>query len=163
MPNMKGGKNYKKTKHGAENAVFFEAKDDQQYARVIKVLGNRNVLAYCNDNNVRLCHIRGAIRKDMWISIGDIVIMSCRELEHDKDEKYEKGDIIFKYERDFFSKLKKLEGINQKLFLPLETAEADLLKRIKHSKTNFNNDVEFNIKEEDIFDGSDDDIDINAI
>ena len=169
MPNMKGGKNYKKTKHGSEAAVFIEAADDQQYARVIKILGNRNVLAYCNDNIVRLCHIRGAIRKDMWISAGDIVVMSCRDLEHDKSDKYEKGDIILKYDRDFYSKLKKIEGVNQKLFLPLETAETDLLKRIKESKTNYNNntnDVEFNLHqpEDFVFEASDDDdVDVDAI
>ena len=161
MPNMKGGKNYKKTKHANEDVIFIEAAEDQQYARVIKILGNRNVLAYCNDNKVRLCHIRGGIRKDMWISLGDIVIMSCRDLEQCKSEKYEKGDILYKYDRNFFSKLKKIEHMNEKLFLPLETAEADLLNRIKQSKEGYN-EVEFNIdtKDEDIFE---EDLDIDAI
>jgi len=166
MPNMKGGKNYKKTKHASEAVVFIEAADDQQYARVIKILGSRNVLAFCNDNIVRLCHIRGSIRKDMWISVGDIVVMSCRGLEHEKTDKYEKGDILFKYDRDFYSKLKKIQGVNQKIFLPLEAAEADVLKRIKESKSNYNNDVEFNINETEDFIFEDDDnanVDIDAI
>jgi hypothetical protein len=49
MPNKTGGKNYKKTKHSSEVKQFVERQDDQLYARVLQILGNRNVLSYCND------------------------------------------------------------------------------------------------------------------
>ena len=86
MPNFIGGKNYKKTKHVSETTVFVEKEDDQLYGRVIQVLGNRNTLVFCNDNIVRLCHIRGSIRKDMWISVGDIVIVSIRDFLREKND-----------------------------------------------------------------------------
>ena len=73
MPNLTGGKNYKRTKHSSEKPKYVEKQDDQMYARILQNFGNRNLLAYCNDNKMRLCHIRGSIRKDMWISVGDIV------------------------------------------------------------------------------------------
>jgi translation initiation factor 1A len=168
MPNLTGGKNYKKTKHSSEKAKFIEAEDDQQYGRVIQVLGNRNTLVYCNDNVVRLCHIRGSIRKDMWINVGDIVLISLRDFLHDKTDKYEKGDILTKYDRELYSKLKKDERINPKLFFTLETSDLNQLKRIKEvkmDKTVLNmNSVEDN---DDIFEHTEEndnsDVDIDAV
>ena len=118
------------------------------YARVFQVLGNRNVLAFCNDNKIRLCHIRGSIRKDMWISIGDIVLISLRDFLPDKDnassstgaDKFEKGDILFKYDRDFHSKLRKENNINIKLFLNLESLGVDGVKAICSKTIEMNDD-----------------------
>ena len=170
MPNLTGGKNYKKTKHASEKTKFVEADDDQMYARVLKILGDRNTLTYCNDNVVRLCHIRGSIRKDMWINVGDIVLISVRDFLQDKKDKYEKGDILHKYTSDVYSKLKKDERINPKLFFTLETSDIDQLKRIKEMKMDKSvlnqNTVEEN--DDDIFEhteeqGDDDDVDIENI
>ena len=117
MPNKTGGKNYKKSKHGGddENSIFVEKQEDQQYGRVVRVLGNGNMLVYCNDDKERICHIRGAIRKRVWINLGDLVLVSLRDLG-DAD----KGDILTKYEPKFFSKIKKLDGVNPILFNNLE-------------------------------------------
>lgn len=117
MPNKTGGKNYKKSKHGGddENSLFIEKQEDQQYGRVIRVLGNGNMLVYCNDNIQRICHIRGAIRKRVWINLGDIILVSLRDLGDSN-----KGDILTKYESKFFSKIKKLDGVNPILFNNLE-------------------------------------------
>jgi translation initiation factor 1A len=162
MPNLTGGKNYKKTKHAAEKPKFVEKTDDQQYGRILQILGNRNTLAYCNDNIVRLCHIRGSIRKDMWINVGDIVLVSVRDFLQDKKDKYEKADILYKYDREDYSKLKKQEGFNEKLLFSLETSTVEELKRIKElrvSNTLVNND-------DIIFDHEDvdeEDIDIDDI
>ena len=172
---MTGGKNYKKTKHSSEKAKFIEADDGQLYARVIQILGNRNTLAYCNDNVVRLCHIRGSIRKDTWINIGDIVLISVRDFLQDKKDKYEKGDILSKYDRELYSKLKKDVNINPKLFSNLETADINQLKRIKELKVDRSllnqNDLEdtddlFEDAEEETGDNADDegdDVDIDNI
>ena len=143
--NLTGGKNHKKAKQGSEKPIFVDKQDDQLYARVIQVLGNRNVLAYCNDNILRLCHIRGSIRKDMWISAGDIVLISIRDFITEKNDKYEKGDILYKYDRDHHSKLKKDDNINIKLFLTLETMGIEALKTLIGKK------VEFSEREEDLF------------
>lgn len=135
MPNTTGGKNYKKSKHasGSFAPAFIDRQPDQQYARVIKVLGNMNTLAYCNDNKTRLCHIRGSMRKKVWINIGDLVLISVRDFEKDLSQSgkdYERGDIVAKYDHEHLSKLKKMPDINQKLFLQLETADGTLLKEI---------------------------------
>lgn len=135
MPNTTGGKNYKKSKHssGSFAPAFIDRQPDQVYARIIKVLGNMNLLAYCNDNKTRLCHIRGSMRKKVWINIGDIVLISVRDFEKDLTESgktYEKADIVAKYDSEHMSKLKKMPDINQKLFLQLETADGTLLKEI---------------------------------
>jgi len=166
MPNLTGGKNYKKTKHHSEKAAFVEREDDQLFARVLQILGNRNVLAYCNDNVVRLCHIRGSIKKDMWIGVGDVVLISIRDFLADKDGKYEKADILHKYDRDDYSKLKKATDFNPKLLLTLETATPESLRLIKQSRVD-NTDVFGRAQHgEDIFDhGEDDDedVDVDAI
>jgi translation initiation factor 1A len=177
--NLIGGKNYKKTKHCSEKPAYQVKEDDQLWGRIYRILGGKNTLVYCNDNEIRLCHIRGSIRKDNWISVGDIVLISIRDLNNlndlnnlkDKD-KYEKGDIIYKYDRDYHSKLRKEPTINPKLFLNLETATDDALKLIKQNKVlaNGNNDEGFDFGEED-GSGSDNDsgsnsgsdVDINAI
>jgi translation initiation factor 1A len=135
MPNTTGGKNYKKSKHssGSFAPAFIDRQPDQVYARIIKVLGNMNLLAYCNDNKTRLCHIRGSMRKKVWINIGDIVLISVRDFEKDLSQSgktYERADIVAKYDHEHLSKLKKMPDINQKLFLQLETADGTLLKEI---------------------------------
>ena len=134
MPNTTGGKNYKKSKHSSGLApAFIDRQPDQMYARIIKVLGNRNLLAYCNDNKIRLCHIRGTMRKKVWINIGDIVLVSMREFEKDVSQtgkQYEKADVVAKYDMEHLNKLKKMEDVNKKLFMQLETADGSLLAEI---------------------------------
>jgi translation initiation factor 1A len=161
MPNLTGGKNYKKTKHATEKSKYIEKEDDQQFARVLQILGNRNTLAYCNDNVIRLCHIRGSIRKDMWINTGDLILISLRDFLQDKKDKYEKADILHKYDREYYSKLKKEKGFNEKLLLTLETSDTEQLARIKEMR--FNTTVG---NDEDIFDHeetADDDVNIDEI
>jgi translation initiation factor 1A len=135
MPNTTGGKNYKKSKHssGSFAPAFIERQPDQLYARIVKILGSLNLLAYCNDNKTRICHIRGSMRKKVWINIGDLVLISVRDFEKDLKESgkdYERADIVAKYDPEHLSKLKKIPDINQKLFLQLETADGVLLKEI---------------------------------
>jgi initiation factor 1A len=175
MPNKTGGKNYKKTKHSSEVKQFVERQDDQLYARVLQILGNRNVLSYCNDNKIRLCHIRGSIRKDMWISKGDIILVSIRDFLREESSTYEKGDIIYKYDPSFYSKIKKDNTINIRLFNQLENSTIDDLKRIATMRisndeiNHFNNLSEDN---DDLFEyaekgeevkDNDEDIDIDNI
>lgn len=168
MPNKTGGKNYKKTKHSSsEKPLFIEASEDQQYARVIQVLGNRNVLTFCNDNIVRLCHIRGSIRKDTWINNGDIVLISLRGFVKDKDDSYERGDILYRYDREYHTKLSKEESINSKLFLNLERSDVNVLKRIGSTKFEFNEDFDIknpNSNDDVVFENpEEEDFDIGAI
>jgi translation initiation factor 1A len=135
MPNTTGGKNYKKSKHvsGSFEPAFIDRQPDQMYGRIIKNLGNKNLLVYCNDNRTRLCHIRGSMRKRVWINVGDIVLISARDFEKKPSETgktYEKGDIVAKYDQEHLSKLKKQDDINPKLFMQLETADGAILKEL---------------------------------
>ncbi len=136
MPNQQGGKNYKKSKHSTGDVVakVQEAEDDQLYGRVIKILGNLNMSVYCNDNYTRICKVCGAMRKRVWVNIGDLVIVSLRDLDYDphptklgKDTKDMRGDIIYKFDQNLIGKAKKLPGINPKLFMQLEGIDGRVL------------------------------------
>lgn len=61
--------------------VFKE--DGQEYAQVIKMLGNGRLEAKCFDGPLRLAHIRGKLRKKVWINQGDIILLCvCHIISH---------------------------------------------------------------------------------
>ncbi len=123
---MKGGKNYKKGKGGSDDGpIFIEKADDQLYGRVIKNLGNCNMIVYCADNRRRFCHIRGAIRKRVWMNPGDIVVISVRDFEKVEEGEMERGDIIAKYDSRHYGKLKKQADFNPRLMCELEKINFD--------------------------------------
>jgi translation initiation factor 1A len=128
MPNIQGGKKYKSSK-GAQDITpeIHEIGDDQMLGRVVRVLGNRRMLVFCNDGKQRICKVRGVLRKKrMWIGVGDVVLLSLRELapgESTSDVSGERGDILAKYDPVHFGKLKKEPGVNPKLFIQLETMD----------------------------------------
>uniref|UniRef100_A0A914I3X8 Eukaryotic translation initiation factor 4C n=1 Tax=Globodera rostochiensis TaxID=31243 RepID=A0A914I3X8_GLORO len=93
----KGGKNRRRGKN--ENDVMKRELiekdgDDQAYAQVTKMLGNGRLTAFCFDGKVRLCHIRGKLRKKVWINSGDIILIGLRGYQDDK------ADVILKYTPD---------------------------------------------------------------
>ena len=49
-----------------------------------------------------MCHIRGKMRKKVWVNQGDIVLLSLRDYQDDK------ADVISKYTADEARQLKKL-------------------------------------------------------
>jgi translation initiation factor 1A len=71
-----------------------------EYAQVIKMLGNGRLEAQCFDGARRLAHIRGKLRKKVWINQGDIILLSLRDYQD------EKGDVILKYTADEARSLK---------------------------------------------------------
>ena len=71
-----------------------------EYAQVIKMLGNGRLEALCFDGEKRLAHIRGKLRKKVWINQGDIILLSLRDYQD------EKGDVILKYSADEARSLK---------------------------------------------------------
>ncbi|KAH8112634.1 eukaryotic translation initiation factor 1A [Phellopilus nigrolimitatus] len=89
----KGGKNRRRGKNENDDdkreLVFKE--DGQEYAQVTKMLGNGRLEAQCFDGEKRLAHIRGKMRKKVWINQGDIILLSLREFQDDK------ADVIVKY------------------------------------------------------------------
>ena len=126
MPtNAKGGKGYKKKKktQGNRELVQIVRQAGQMPARAIRLLGNRQVLCYCNDDVIRNCHICGRMKGRDRVNIGDIVLISLRDWSTLIPTKQVKlGDIIDLYSRDHFSYLKKEPAVNKRLFLQLELA-----------------------------------------
>ncbi|KAL6759636.1 eukaryotic initiation factor [Haematococcus lacustris] len=92
----KGGKNRKRGKNENEEdkreLVYKE--DGQEYGQVIRMLGNGRLEAHCIDGKKRLCHIRGKMRKKVWVAQGDIVLVGLREYQD------EKADVIMKFTAD---------------------------------------------------------------
>ena len=72
----------------------------QEYAQVVKMLGNGRCECFCFDGVTRLGHIRGKMRKKVWITAGDIVLVGKREFQD------EKVDIVHKYSADEARNLK---------------------------------------------------------
>jgi len=97
----KGGKNRRRGKNENEvkrELVFKE--DGQVYGQVIKMLGNGRLEAHCFDGKKRLCHIRGKMRKKVWVNTGDVILLGLREYQDDK------ADVILKYMADEARSLK---------------------------------------------------------
>ncbi|KYO30193.1 hypothetical protein Y1Q_0022428 [Alligator mississippiensis] len=98
----KGGKNRRRGKNENESEkrelVFKE--DGQEYAQVIKMLGNGRLEALCFDGVKRLCHIRGKLRKKVWINTSDIILVGLRDYQDNK------ADVILKYNADEARSLK---------------------------------------------------------
>ncbi|XP_046849445.1 eukaryotic translation initiation factor 1A, Y-chromosomal-like [Xenia sp. Carnegie-2017] len=92
----KGGKNRRRGKNENESEkrelVFKE--DGQEYAQVTKMLGNGRLEALCFDGTKRLCHIRGKLRKKVWINAGDIILLGLRDFQDNK------ADVILRYNPD---------------------------------------------------------------
>ena len=71
-----------------------------EYAQVTKMLGNGRLEAMCFDGTKRLCHIRGKLRKKVWINQGDIILIGLRDYQDAK------ADVILKYTADEARNLK---------------------------------------------------------
>ena len=72
----------------------------QEYSQVVKMLGNGRCECFCFDGVTRLGHIRGKMRKKVWITAGDIVLVAKRDFQD------EKVDIVHKYTADEARNLK---------------------------------------------------------
>jgi len=97
----KGGKNRRRGKNDNDSKRELVYKEDgQEYAQVTKMLGNGRLEAYCFDGVSRLCHIRGKLRKRVWIQQGDIVLIGLREFQD------QKADVILKYDNEEARSLK---------------------------------------------------------
>ncbi|KAL7056516.1 hypothetical protein AAHC03_020700 [Spirometra sp. Aus1] len=103
----KGGKNRRRGKNeneGQKRDLIYK-EDGQEYAKVERLLGNGRLEAYCFDGVKRLCHIRGKMRKKVWINSGDIILVGLRDFQDSK------ADVILKYLNDEARALKSLGEI----------------------------------------------------
>lgn len=83
------------------------------------MLGNGRLMASCfEDAQQRLCHIRGKLRKKIWVNQGDIVLLGLREFQDGK------ADVIFKYSTDEARRLKQLGEIPENANIDPDPANA---------------------------------------
>ena len=76
-------------------------------------VGGSRAKVKCLDGKTRICRIPGRLKRRLWIRNSDIVLIEPWELSGD-----EKGDIIFKYQKNQIYILKKKGYLNK-----LEEAE----------------------------------------
>jgi len=98
----KGGKNRRRGKNtnDEEKRELTIKEDGQEYAQVVRMLGNGRLEASCFDGKTRLCHIRGKMRKKVWVNQSDIVLLGLRDFQDGK------ADVILKYTADEARRLK---------------------------------------------------------
>ncbi|KAJ2331332.1 Translation initiation factor 1A, partial [Coemansia sp. RSA 2681] len=131
--NIIGGKSRRRGKNDGDpvkrELVFKE--EGQEYAVVLKMLGNGRVSAKCFDKETRIAQIRGSMRKKVWINVGDIILVSLRDFQDNI------ADIILKYNPDEARDLKTYGE------LPEDTKIEDTEARSDEE----DNDIEFDIDE----------------
>jgi translation initiation factor 1A len=103
----KGGKNRRRGKNeneGTKRELVYKT-EGQAYGQATRMLGGGRLEVYCFDGQTRLAHIRGKMRKKVWINQGDIVLLSLRSFQDDK------CDVILKYTPDEARALKSCKEI----------------------------------------------------
>ena len=119
MPNL-GGKNQKKKKKTQAEDRECRFKDEsEEYAQIIKILGDGRFQCKCADGIERVAHVRGKMRKRIWLANGDIILVSLREFEP------EKCDVVEKYKEKEVAKLKNAGEIPDSFVLPSGSEEGE--------------------------------------
>lgn len=134
-PNKKGGKGYKKGKGDDVVQEFIDIQAGQYMARAIRILGDRNVLCYCDDNVLRICHICRKMKGRVWVEAGDMVLVSLRDFSAEDPKSIKRGDILAKYAPDQVRVLKKEGRVNERLFMKLEDRNGISIDAVGEDKT----------------------------
>ena len=95
----------------------------------------------CIDGVKRIGHIRGKMKKRVWIANGDVVLVSLREFENDK------CDVVAKYNEDEVRKLKKANEIPENVNLPEAESEKEKEKDSGYGDIVFEDEPEEDQKE----------------
>ena len=106
MPNAKGGKKFKRGKKNnsfEKKMIYKDPKEDQEYGKVIRAMGNGRFEVQCLDGKTRMGIIAGNMRKRVWVNKDDIILFSKWEFTTDDD----KCSIVHKYDIDESRKLQK--------------------------------------------------------
>ena len=122
---MGGNKRKKGKKQVQEDRELTYKGESEEYAQVIKILGDGRFECNCADGVKRVAHVRGKMRKRIWIANGDIILVSLRDFEP------EKCDVVEKYKEKEVAKLKKAGEIPDSMVLP-SSSEADEEKEEKN-------------------------------
>ncbi|KAK9457135.1 hypothetical protein V1511DRAFT_508577 [Dipodascopsis uninucleata] len=135
----KGGKNRRrgKNENDDEKRELIFKEDGQEYAQVTKMLGNGRLEALCFDGEKRLAHIRGKLRKKVWINQGDIILLSLRDFQDGQ------ADVILKYNADEARSLKNYGELPE----TAKINETDTYGHEGDEECNFEFDVDLDIDE----------------
>ena len=119
---MGGNKRKRGKKQVQEDRELQYKGESEEYAQVIKILGDGRFECTCADGIKRIAHVRGKMRKRIWIANGDIILVSLRDFEP------EKCDVVEKYKEKEVAKLKKAGEIPESMVLPSssETEEKEI-------------------------------------
>jgi translation initiation factor 1A len=86
-------------------------KNNEVLGVVESLVGGDKAMVKCDDGKNRICRIPGRLRKRVWISPGDVILVEPWKVESEK-----KGDIVFKYTPTQVSWLKR-KGYGKGLML----------------------------------------------
>ena len=67
----------------------------------VKMLGGDRIMVKCQDGNIRVCRIRGKMKRRTWIREGDIVLVSPWDFQRE-----ERGEIFWRYTQNQVDELK---------------------------------------------------------
>jgi translation initiation factor 1A len=116
----KGGNKRKKGKKPVqEDRELRFANESEEYAQITKILGDGRFQCKCSDGIERIAHVRGKMRKRVWLANGDIILVSLREFEP------EKCDVVEKYKDKELTKLKSNGEIPDSFILPSSNDEKE--------------------------------------
>mmetsp|Transcript_2586 Transcript_2586/g.4929 ORF Transcript_2586/g.4929 Transcript_2586/m.4929 type:complete len:135 (+) Transcript_2586:64-468(+) len=117
----KGGKSRRRGKNNneANKRELLLKETGQEYAQVVKMLGNGRLEAFCFDGKLRKAHIRGKMQKKIWINKDDIILISLRNFQDDK------ADVIHKYTPDEVQELKRKNQLPSKASIADAEEEED--------------------------------------
>lgn len=165
MPKNKGagGNKRRKGKGTSERDMVFKT-FGQDYAQVNKSLGNGYIEVTCfTDNQVKRAHIRGNMRKKVWLSVGDIVLVSHREFETAT------VDITLKYTNAEIRLLKSQKQLPHNIEVKDDTGQNDRIMFIEGSEEEeeeeeyINTQKTYDLPSSDDSDSTDSDIDISKL
>lgn len=126
MPNNKGGKKYKKAKKTTfDTPPFIIADEGQQYARIVRKLGDKRFDIILQDTAKKAVgRARGALKGWQDIKSEDIVLVSGRDFRNNEEERYveQTYDILGYYTKEQVRKLIKLGKLRSYAFDDIKSA-----------------------------------------
>jgi len=93
MPGKKSKKNKRPAKETKIREILF-AEDQQEYAKVLSLLGDRKLNVKLPDMTEKMAVIPGRMKRRCWISVDNVILISIRDFQEGK------VDVIHKYTDD---------------------------------------------------------------
>jgi len=146
MP-KKGGKKKgkKKGSQTTEKRALTIAGDMQEYAKIMKLLGDRRITVVLPDSSEMLALIPGRFRKRCWMKVGDVIVVSRREFQNNR------VDVVYKYKPDEIRKLCK-QGEIPSFFMDSGATQGEGGEDGGFTIGNYDSDDELPIKKMEEFD-----------